>query len=354
MKTECAITTTGYPTRFLILLSLILTFTVHVAVPVAQCADLTVLEVSDEADFISWGDPGGPFDPAMKSYDITNTSDSLAVWGVVTDTDWVQCEPEWGQLPAGESVTVTVSLTEEANNLLSGEYVAILTFTDIMKNEETVRNVSLTVSDTAGILSVSPTGTFSSSGEFAGPFTPESSDYELSNDGGLPLFWSIGPVAEWLEVSADFGRLDPNDSETITLSLTEVVNTMEVGFFSETITFSNLSTGEQLTRTVTLTVRQESQRLAEMFGSNNDLAFSTIRFRPDGSSMYYKPCYTSAIKEFPVDPAGGTYLNLWNDDFAEVVLTDGGQVSLFGTGYNRLFIGSNDWITSMGCYHHFV
>jgi hypothetical protein len=51
------------------------------------------------------------------------------------------------------------------------------------------------------------------------------------------------------------------------------------------------------------------------------------------------------VSEFPTDPNGGTYISLGDDDFAELILDEDRQVLFYGQWYDRLFVGSNGYIT---------
>ena len=85
---------------------------------------------------------------------------------------------------------------------------------------------------------------------------------------------------------------------------------------------------------------------AELFGivGGNDLGNTTIMFTPDGSPDYYSRC-SAAITSLPTDPAGGTVLDLDDDDYESVTLTGGMSVSLYGTSYIGFFPASNGYIS---------
>ncbi|MDO8586799.1 MAG: hypothetical protein Q7T82_07120 [Armatimonadota bacterium] len=78
--------------------------------------------------------------------------------------------------------------------------------------------------------------------------------------------------------------------------------------------------------------------------SLTDLAFTSVRFTPDGSRDIYSAC-TSLIASLPTDPTGGTTLALSDNSYAQVNLTGGAQVSLYGNSRSSFFVGSNGYIT---------
>ncbi|MBN1123467.1 MAG: PD40 domain-containing protein [Sedimentisphaerales bacterium] len=312
----------------------------------AQLDALNVLAVDPNEDFLSSGDPGGPFDPVMKEYILTNTSDTALFWGVEADADWVDYDPDWGSLGAGQSITLTVSLNAETDQLVSGEHRATLTLTDITHDQQGTVDVILNVGTFPGVLTVTPSDPFLPIGIYGGPFTPDSKIYTLSNTGGARLFWSLDTLPDWLSADRSFGQLDPEGTVQVTASLTEQANTMEIGSHTETILFNNLSAQTTITRVATLQVRAAVEKYAEFFTNHDfDLSNSSILFRPDGSASYFAACRQGEVKQFPVDPAGGTYLVLFDDDMEEIELADEATICFYGQEYDRVFIGSNGYIT---------
>jgi len=84
--------------------------------------------------------------------------------------------------------------------------------------------------------------------------------------------------------------------------------------------------------------------LTESFtGGDNDLAFSSLTFTPDGSASFYAPCRDVATS-FPTDPAGGIMLPLIDDDSVQSRCRDeyGGNLQ---PRTNVVFIGSNGYLT---------
>lgn len=77
---------------------------------------------------------------------------------------------------------------------------------------------------------------------------------------------------------------------------------------------------------------------------DNDLAFTTLLFTPDGAPNRYAACRTSAAA-FPTDPAGGTQLRLRDDDSVQVPIGGGQSVRLYGQSYPSFYVGSNGYIT---------
>ncbi|MBU0637481.1 MAG: hypothetical protein KKB50_01345 [Planctomycetes bacterium] len=83
---------------------------------------------------------------------------------------------------------------------------------------------------------------------------------------------------------------------------------------------------------------------SEEFVADNDLDFRALLLTPDGSPAYYAAC-TVAIGLLPTDPAGGEVLPLADDDSAAITLAGGALVSLYGTSYDTIYVGSNGYLT---------
>lgn len=80
---------------------------------------------------------------------------------------------------------------------------------------------------------------------------------------------------------------------------------------------------------------------AELFTSSNtfDLSGSTVTF---SSSDYDTPCTKNEVEQFP---SGGVELSLADDGWAEVGFTNGFEFTFFGVSYDRVFVGSNGYLT---------
>ncbi|MCH7920342.1 MAG: hypothetical protein IIC50_20460, partial [Planctomycetes bacterium] len=75
-----------------------------------------------------------------------------------------------------------------------------------------------------------------------------------------------------------------------------------------------------------------------------DLAFTSIEFTPGSPGDPYS-IVRQAIQELPTDPAGGSALDLGDDDSQRVNLSQGHTVSLYGQSFSSFYVGSNGYIT---------
>ncbi|HEX72826.1 MAG TPA: hypothetical protein ENN65_05890, partial [Candidatus Hydrogenedentes bacterium] len=82
----------------------------------------------------------------------------------------------------------------------------------------------------------------------------------------------------------------------------------------------------------------------ERFIVNNDLSYKRIQFIPSMTSNRYTACIDPATA-YGTDPAGHTPLPLGDDAFAEITLSGGKSVWLYGVEYDTFYVGSNGYIT---------
>ncbi|MBU0985072.1 MAG: hypothetical protein KKA42_14455, partial [candidate division Zixibacteria bacterium] len=93
------------------------------------------------------------------------------------------------------------------------------------------------------------------------------------------------------------------------------------------------------------TTAEQADYFTELFsGSDNDLGGFAITFSPDSSADSYEAC-TDSVSGYLTDPYSGTSVTLSDDDAEAVALTDGKQVSLYGTAYGTVYIGGNGYLT---------
>jgi immunoglobulin I-set domain protein len=120
-----------------------------------------------------------------------------------------------------------------------------------------------------------------------------------------------------------------------------------LGVYSAQIVISNLNNSLIQLRNFTLLVGQ-SNRFTELFDAgDNDLAFSTLTFTPDGSSNFYSLCVEPAVA-FPVDPTDGTTLTNITGTSIKVTLPGTNTVSFYGVTRSNFWVGAFGYITFNG------
>ncbi len=93
------------------------------------------LQISPAIGFTTTGPVGGPFNPAMQLYSLTNNAGAPLVWSVSNPSSPFLVSPTSGTLLAGGSATiVTVSLNPAVSNLPPGSYSTTLLFTNLNDN----------------------------------------------------------------------------------------------------------------------------------------------------------------------------------------------------------------------------
>jgi parallel beta-helix repeat protein len=105
-----------------------------------------LLEVTPEEDFSFICREGGPCSPDNKTYQLRNTGEGSLNWTADKTQDWLTLSRTSGMLQGGESTTVTVSINSAANDLMTGHYSDIVTFTNETNHEgDTIRQIRLSV-----------------------------------------------------------------------------------------------------------------------------------------------------------------------------------------------------------------
>ena len=125
---------------------------VHATSPASSTA-IGVVESFDVPDeisllpatgFTSLGRVGGPFDVTSAAFRLTNTDSAPLAWSATAKAPWLKLSAAAGSLPAGGSITVTVSL-ETAGILPRGVYSGKVIFTNGRSGKSQTRDVSLAI-----------------------------------------------------------------------------------------------------------------------------------------------------------------------------------------------------------------
>jgi subtilisin family serine protease len=101
--------------------------------------------VTPGTGYLATGHFGGPFAPASKTYRISNDTQNAALWIATSATPWITIFPLSGNLAAGESMDLSVSLNEQARNLPAGTHTATLTITNPDTGRTQLRPLALQV-----------------------------------------------------------------------------------------------------------------------------------------------------------------------------------------------------------------
>lgn len=164
---------------------------------------------------LSWTAPQNGPNPAGKPVTIQNTGTGTLAWSAGFNVPWLSASATSGNLTAGASQTVTLSV--DVLSLAPGPYSGTMTITapGAPNSPQTV-TVSLTVS-AAPVIGLSPTTlTFDAP---QGGANPSPKPITLSNDGGGTLAWTGTTDAAWLSVSPTSGSLAGGASQPLSVTV---------------------------------------------------------------------------------------------------------------------------------------
>jgi len=213
------------------------------------------LQVTPPTSLASSGLTGGPFSNSAVIYTLSNYTAAPLEWHATPTQSWLTLSASNGTLPAGGSVTVVASLTAAANSLPAGSYTDAITFSNDATGFVHTRTAKLDIATPSPVLSVTPAASFAAAGTVGGPFTPSTATYIVSNTGNVPMDWSVSKNSNWLTVSPANGTIAVNGSATVTATISSSANSLAVGSYPDTLTFTNLSNGAgNTTRGVSLSV----------------------------------------------------------------------------------------------------
>jgi len=100
------------------------------------------------------GEPGGPFNPGSVVYTLENRADTGIFFAVSADQPWIDLSTAGGNLAAGATATVTVSIGAAAASLPVGLFDGLVSFVNQTTGEgDTVRPVSLQVGSVQTVIS---------------------------------------------------------------------------------------------------------------------------------------------------------------------------------------------------------
>ena len=167
------------------------------------------------------------------------------------------------------------------------------------------------------------------------------------------LTWSAASQATWYDVEVATDASFNNIVYSTTTSNTSV--SLSTMLASLTTHYWHVRAGNQcgdsgFTSAFTFTTIEVPDYFTEEF-TTFDLEYKTITFTPDGSGSFYSMCIEDATA-LPYDTSTATFVGgngsgMSEDGYFEAVLT-GETVSLYGTTYDRFYIGDGGYITFTG------
>jgi len=109
------------------------------------------LTVTPSGGLNAWGLVGGPFSSDSVTYTLANIGAAPLDWTASNSAAWVSLSQTGGNLAAGASALIVVSIDSQADTLPIGRYNDTVAFVNTTNgNGDTTRSVSLAVTSTAG------------------------------------------------------------------------------------------------------------------------------------------------------------------------------------------------------------
>ena len=214
-----------------------------------QMADYST--VLPAAGLVSAGDAGGPFEPEYKTYTLTETNAFATSWTVESDVPWLSVDEESFELTPFSPVEVDVFLNEYAAALPPGVYSGNVHFWNETTDLLETRTATLTVRDS---LAVGPENGLVAGGIVGGPFSPVSMTYVVTNKSAASISFTATASNNWVSVLPSSWLLHGGESVEVTISLNANANDLPIGSFTDTVTFSNQTTGLVQQRPVALSI----------------------------------------------------------------------------------------------------
>ena len=176
----------------------------------------------------------------------------------------------------------------------------------------------------------------------SGAIAPTYPEFVITNGTADAITWTMSSGASWLEPVVATSTISPGGSNVFHFRTTPQVHLLTPGLHETILSFSNHLSGVVQHRPFQLFAVPDA--FTDHFVDRlSPLQHRSLTFFPDGANNY-TVCRVPAAG-FPTSPGGGIVLELEDDDFAEIVLTNAAQVALYGQRFDRLFIGSNGYIT---------
>jgi glucose/arabinose dehydrogenase/PKD repeat protein len=206
--------------------------------------------LSTSASSLSFNGTQGGANPAVQTFNVTNTGGGTLNWTASESASWLTVTPASGTAPS----TLTASVSTAG--LAPGTYTAPITVTaaGATGSPKTV-NVTLVVSAAPPVLTVSPSSLSFTATQ--GGANPAAQTVNVTNGGGGTLSWTASDNQPWLSVALASG------TGAGTPSVSANIAGLAAGTYTGTVTISAAgASGSPKTVAVTLTVNPPTPVLA--------------------------------------------------------------------------------------------
>ncbi len=168
--------------------------------------------------------------------------------------------------------------------------------------------------------------------------------FQVWNDGaaGTSVVFNVTAQPAWLTVNPTTGQShSAADKVTITVTVNRDYAAKALDFINGSITV------DAGTQKQTIAVTNAPDYFTQAFSATKpiDLDQMQLLFTPNGGPNYYG-LETSAVTEFPTDPAGGLLLDFGAyGDPVQASPFGGEVVPFYGKNYSTLYISSQGWVS---------
>jgi len=202
------------------------------------------LSLSPASGLVSTGLVGGPFNPNVQVYTLSNLQPAVLHWSATNGANWLTLSATSGTLPSGSNTTIAVSINTNANALTAGTYSDTVTFINSDSNAGNItRTVRLTVNSTNG----TPFGFFDDFSTFAGGNLVGQSNWaQLSTIATQPLQISggnllipAGQIADNQDAYKNFTQTSATVFYGLTLTVSDPATNASPSYFAALYTGNN-------------------------------------------------------------------------------------------------------------------
>ncbi len=146
-------------------------------------------------------------------------------------------------------------------------------------------------------LRVTPSTGLSSGGQIGGPFTPPCQNYAVTNAGTNGLTWTVTTTQPWVTLGSAGGNLPAGTGGAVSVCINVAANVLSAGNYSASVIFSNLTSGRNFSRTVSLVITPPQ---VVSFPLNSDPGWSR-----SGEWAFGKPSGLGGAAHGFADPSNG-------------------------------------------------
>lgn len=189
-----------------------------------------------------------------------------------------------------------------------------------------------TVSFASDYMQVSPAEPQTTEKLIGEPFSPASFTYQAANSGAADLDWSVAVDAPWLDIAgASSGTLGAGGDVSVQFDLNAQADALEAGEHTATLTFTNVTSGDMQTRTITAQVYGPPANAVYYFPLNTDPGWTAT-----GQWEFGEPLGNGGAVPYPDPDAAASGSNVFGVNLS-------GDYSLEDIGYFYLTAGPFDF-----------